>query len=144
MASLLNKYKYLLVLLVFTACNDTEYQLVPPHELINDNSSKVWIVKSKKKDGVELNEIIRAKRMCFTFYRNYKVVANKLHNFGSYNYQDASYQFQENGSELVFTWGGRNVQVFDIEKIDVQNIILVDKRDSSRLHLIPLDFPKSK
>lgn len=133
-----------MVLLLISACSNTEYQMVPPHELINDNSSKVWILKSKKKDGVELNEIIRSKRMCFTFYRNYKVVANKLQSFGSYNYQDASYRFQENGAELVFTWSGRNIQVFEIEKIDVQNIILVDKRDGTRLHLIPLDFPKSK
>ena len=96
-----------------------------------------------KKEGREMNEIIRAKRMCYTFYRNQKVVANKLQNFGTYNYQDASYRFQENTSELAFSWSGNNLQIFNVVKIDADDIILVDKTDGSKLHLIPLDLPNA-
>ena len=122
-----------------SSCKNESFQKIPPSDLLYDNSSKVWIVKSDVVEGKNSASINRANKYCYTFYRDQTVFVNKLIDFGKSRYQSGHFYFVNEGNSVLFKWKNNENIEFKIREISADVLIL--ENENRTITLVPLDKP---
>lgn len=138
------KLTYLFIF-IFSAINvsctsETERIDIAPYEVLHDNSSKVWILKSQFENDVDKTPINRLEKWTITFYNDRTFVLNNLENFAHYSVYQGGFSFNEDNSKLIYQWNSGQQDENNIVTLDRQNLVYsLETKSKLTMHFIPLD-----
>lgn len=108
--------------------------------LLDDNSSKVWLVDKAFENEKNISPINRSFREIIIFYSTRNFCLQPLNSLGNANGDKGIYEVDADKKELVFNFK-KETWVFDIEYVSISKLILRPKPTSDCqyiLELIPL------
>lgn len=125
----------------FTACGyGIATKPVSIDTFLNDNSSKVWLVKAKYVNGALVETERSGFREVFIFYRSTKVIIQPLNTLGNFPNNVGYYVLSDDNQKITFEIG-KEKWTFQIASYSEQQVVLKGlkgKRANQKLVLIPL------
>ena len=115
---------------------------VAPYEILNDNSSKVWILKNQYEGNVDRTPYNRLDKWVLTFYDDHSFVLTTLGHFSDYSLHQGDFEFSEKNDSLIYKWKSGQTDYNKIQLIDRKNLIYRLDKDNQppiKMHFIPID-----
>jgi len=132
----------LLLLTVLWSCENGSKIELAPYEILHDNSSKVWILKSQYENNIDRTPYNRLDKWVLTFYNDQTFVLTTLGHFADYSLHQGRFEFADDNTTLIYTWKSGQVDRNKIELIDRTNLIYWVEQDNQskiKMHFIPID-----
>lgn len=138
------RFVFLIIIMCgLTAClNNTEKKYIAPFEILNDNSSKVWILKSQFENDIDRTPYNRLDKWVITFYADHSFVLTTLSHFADYSLHQGDFDFNDDNTKIIFNWKSGQIDENKIELIDRTNLIYEveqDEKTTVKMHFIPID-----
>ena len=131
------------ILLLCSSCNNNADKIsIAPYEILNDNSSKVWILKSQFENDIDRTPINRLEKWVIIFYSDKTFVLTTLEHFSDYSLHQGSFGFSENNSKLIYNWDSGQIDENKVITIDRKNLIYELEKPNDvmlKMHFIPID-----
>jgi hypothetical protein len=131
------------LLLLCLSCNyGTQKVNIAPYEILHDNSSKVWVLKSQFENEIDITPINRLEKWIITFYSDQTFVLTTLEHFSDYSLHQGEFNFNTDNTKLIYNWNSGQKDENTIITIDRQNLIYTLEQGNHillKMHFIPID-----
>ena len=132
---------FLFLILLVSACGDTDIEPIDRYILVHDNSSKVWLI-DKQLDGdkdytplqIEYKEVI-------VFHESRNAYFHTLKTLGTKPGVKKAFWLDERKKEFGFT-GNKKDLIFEIVTLSRNKIVLKPKKNSYKYTIVLVPFPE--
>lgn len=138
---MVRKLKFLFLILVLTACSDTEIEPIDNYILIHDNSSKVWLVDKQLEGDKDYTPLQIEYKEIIVFHQSREAYFHVLKNLGTKPGIKRSFWLDMRKNELGFRGDKRDI-TFEITSLSRTRIVLKPKYHSYKYTIVLIPFPE--